>query len=51
VRLKEKAEQMKDKLRDTELEVEEAEVPRVPAKVYTPSADSSSISELVPDLR
>ena len=37
VGLKEKLGMQKANLRDTEIEIEEADVPRVPAKVYTPS--------------
>ena len=49
----------KNALRDTELEIEEADVLKVPAKVYTPSPeeynktlrDPPALQELVPDLK
>ena len=37
--LRQKEKELKDKLKDIELELEEADVPKVPARVYTPSAD------------
>ena len=37
--MKERAGIEKDKLRDKEIEIEEAMVPKVPGKVYTPSPD------------
>ena len=39
VGLTEKLGRERAKLRDTEIEIEEADVPRVPAKVYTPSPE------------
>ena len=37
VGLRDRIEEQRHKLRDTELEIAEADVPKVPAKVYTPS--------------
>ena len=39
VGLKEKLEEQRNKVRDAEIEIEEADVPRVPAKVYTPTPE------------
>ena len=39
VGLKERIEEQRHKLRDTELGIEEADVPKVPAKVQTPSPE------------
>ena len=39
VGLKERAEMEKNKLRDTELELEEAQVPKTPSRIYTPSPE------------
>ena len=39
VGLKERVREERGKLRETEVEIEEAEVPKIPSKVYTPSAE------------
>ena len=39
VGLRDRIEEQRHKLRDTELEIAEADVPKVPAKVYTPSPE------------
>ena len=39
VGLKEKLEEQRNKVRDAEIELEEADVPRVPARVYTPTPE------------
>ncbi len=39
VGLKERVGIGRSRIRDTEIEIEEASVPKVPAKVYTPSPD------------